>query len=479
MADETKIPGADETPAPEAHAPETPGPPAGAEHPAPETLDGPSPEGHEEQGIIPGMGDNSVSTGKVVDLTAARAAAEKKEQPTVEDAAPKDKSVRSGSGAGPDDREPWEKSWEELEAETKAQGRQSRSSKGRTAKGAKADKPPAKDKAPTKGAPTASRKAGRPKKGKTAPNKEAAPAPAPAPELTVPRDASSGVEEKVEYINLSELHPSPLNPFGVRDDTEMKALVESVKSGRVNQPALVRPREDGGYEIIAGHRRHKASELAGYFNMPCIVRQMTDDEAIIAMTDDNLRHREKLLPSEKALAIKQQYEAIKHQGARGDDEEAGTLSLAQVGERNGMSVKTVQRYVWLDDLVPELKERMDGGKLSFTPAVEISRIRPKLQKYIAVSIDGLGSPSQGQGKRMRELDKKGELTPDRIDGIMGEEKKKEDRDVIIPYTELEEFFDKEVTPQDMKDKILALLAEDKEKHPPELGRGDKKVEIEK
>ena len=479
MADETKIPGADETPAPEAHAPETPGPPAGAEHPAPETLDGPSPEGHEEQGIIPGMGDNSVSTGKVVDLTAARAAAEKKEQPTVEDAAPKDKSVRSGSGAGPDDREPWEKSWEELEAETKAQGRQSRSSKGRTAKGAKADKPPAKDKAPTKGAPTASRKAGRPKKGKTAPIKEAPPAPAPAPEPTVPRDASSGVEEKVEYINLSELHPSPLNPFGVRDDTEMKALVESVKSGRVNQPALVRPREDGGYEIIAGHRRHKASELAGYFNMPCIVRQMTDDEAIIAMTDDNLRHREKLLPSEKALAIKQQYEAIKHQGARGDDEEAGTLSLAQVGERNGMSVKTVQRYVWLDDLVPEVKERMDGGKLSFTPAVEISRIRPKLQKYIAVSIDGLGSPSQGQGKRMRELDKKGELTPDRIDGIMGEEKKKEDRDVIIPYTELEEFFDKEVTPQDMKDKILALLAEDKEKHPPELGRGDKKVEIEK
>ena len=107
----------------------------------------------------------------------------------------------------------------------------------------------------------------------------------------------------------------------------MQALVESVKTGRVNQPALVRPHHDGGYEIIAGHRRHKASELAGYFNMPCIVRQMTDDEAIIAMTDDNLRHREKLLPSEKALAIKQQYEAIKHEGARGNDEEAGKLPL--------------------------------------------------------------------------------------------------------------------------------------------------------
>ena len=132
------------------------------------------------------------------------------------------------------------------------------------------------------------------------------------------------MEEKVEYINLSELHPSPLNPFGVRDDVEMQALVESVKTGRVNQPALVRPHHDVGYEIIAGHRRHKASELAGYFNMPCIVRQMTDDEAIIAMTDDNLRHREKLLPSEKALAIKQQYEAIKHQRVRRDDEEAGS-----------------------------------------------------------------------------------------------------------------------------------------------------------
>ena len=237
MADETKIPGADETPAREAHTPETPGSPAEAAHPAPETLDGPSTEGHEEQGIIPGMGDNSVSTGKVVDLTTARAAAEKKEQ-TVEHATPK----------------------------------------GRTAKSAKAAKPPAKDKAPTKGAPSASRKARRPEKGKTAPINQA-----PAPEPPVPRDVSSGVEEKVEYINLSELHPSPLNPFGVRDDTEMKALVESVKSGRVNQPALVRPREDGGYEIIAGHRRHKASELAGYFNMPCIVRQMTDDEAIIAM----------------------------------------------------------------------------------------------------------------------------------------------------------------------------------------------------
>ena len=197
------------------------------------------------------------------------------------------------------------------------------------------------------------------------------------------------------------------------------------------------------------------------------------------MTDDNLRHREKLLPSEKAAALKQQYEAIKHQGARGNDEDAGKLSLESVGQRNGMSVKTTQRYLWLNDLVPELKQAMDDGKLSFTPAVEISRIRPKLQKYIAVSIDSLGSPSQGQAKRMRELDKKKELNPDVIDSIMGEEKKKEDRNVIITGAELEKYFGPEATPRQMKEQIVALLDEWKEKQPPELGKGEKKVDMEK
>ena len=163
---------------------------------------------------------------------------------------------------------------------------------------------------------------------------------------------------------------------GIGNAHIMKGLVSSVRAGGVHQPALVRPREGGGYEIIAGHRRQRASELAGYKNMPCIVRNMTDDEAVLAMTDDNLRHRETILPSEKAAALKQQYEAIKHQGTRGDGADLGKLSLDKVGERNGMSGKTVQRYIYLNDLVPELKQFMDGGKLSFTPAVEISRIRP-------------------------------------------------------------------------------------------------------
>ena len=319
-----------------------------------------------------------------------------------------------------------------------------------------------------------------PKAGKThaAPEEKAAP---PAPEVPpTPRDATRAEKEEIVYLDLSDLHPFKDHPFGVRDDAEMKSLVESVRNGGVNQPALVRPREGGGYEIIAGHRRQMASQLAGYRNMPCIVRNMTDDEAILAMTDDNLRQRETILPSEKAMSLKMQYEAIKHQGARGDSAEAGKLSLESVGQRNGMSVKTVQRYIWLNDLVPELKQTMDDGKLSFTPAVEISRVRPKHQKYIAVSIEGQqASPSKGQAKRLRELDKENKLSPDVIDGILCEEKKKEDRDVIITGAELEKFFGKEATPRQMKDQIMTLLEDWKERQPPELAKPDKKMDMEK
>lgn len=197
---------------------------------------------------------------------------------------------------------------------------------------------------PPKAEKTAPEQVKSPKAGKAhaAPEEKAAP---PAPEVPpTPRDATRAEKEEIVYLDLSDLHPFKDHPFGVRDDAEMKSLVESVRNGGVNQPALVRPREGGGYEIIAGHRRQMASQLAGYRNMPCIVRNMTDDEAILAMTDDNLRQRETILPSEKAMSLKMQYEAIKHQGARGDSAEAGKLSLESVGQRNGMSVKTVQRY---------------------------------------------------------------------------------------------------------------------------------------
>ena len=228
------------------------------------------------------------------------------------------------------------------------------------------------------------------------------------PEPSAPRDATRAEKEEIVYLNLSDLHPFKNHPFGVRDDAEMQGLVESVKAAGVNQPALVRPREDGGYEIIAGHRRQRASELAGFANMPCIVRNMTDDEAILAMTDDNLRHRERILPTEKAQSLKMQVEAIKHQGSRPgeEDKDAGKRSTQVVGDRNGMNYKQVQRYIRLTELVPDLQKMVDEKKLAFTPAVEISFIRPKNQRYIAVSIEGQqSSPSLSQAQKMRELDK--------------------------------------------------------------------------
>lgn len=409
--------------------------PAAPESPGVAAPEQPKPEQEPQQTATPDKGDPAQAPfGKVVDFAAARDEAAKEEKKVLKQKPPKEKGKATKPGKG---------------------------------------HPPKTEKtAPEQGKP--------PKAGKThaAPEEKAAPS---APEVPpAPRDATRTEKEEIVYLDLSDLHPFKDHPFGVRDDAEMKSLVESVRNGGVNQPALVRPREGGGYEIIAGHRRQMASQLAGYRNMPCIVRNMTDDEAILAMTDDNLRQRETILPSEKALSLKMQYEAIKHQGARGDSAEAGKLSLESVGQRNGMSVKTVQRYIWLNDLVPELKQTMDDGKLSFTPAVEISRVRPKHQKYIAVSIEGQqASPSKGQAKRLRELDKENKLSPDVIDGILCEEKKKEDRDVIITGAELEKFFGKEATPRQMKDQIMTLLEDWKERQPPGLAKPDKKMDMEK
>ena len=405
------------------------------------------PKAEKEQPPAPGKDAPAPAhSGKVVDFAAARDEAAKEEKKAVKQKPPteKDKAANPGKGRPP-----------------------------------KADKA-APDKAkPPK--PRDKKSQSKPAPEKPAVDKGGAPAGTEVtPEPSAPRDATRAEKEEIVYLDLSDLHPFKDHPFGVRDDAEMKSLVESVRNGGVNQPALVRPREGGGYEIIAGHRRQMASQLAGYRNMPCIVRNMTDDEAILAMTDDNLRQRETILPSEKAMSLKMQYEAIKHQGARGDSAEAGKLSLESVGQRNGMSVKTVQRYIWLNDLVPELKQTMDDGKLSFTPAVEISRVRPKHQKYIAVSIEGQqASPSKGQAKRLRELDKENKLSPDVIDGILCEEKKKEDRDVIITGAELEKFFGKEATPRQMKDQIMTLLEDWKERQPPELAKPDKKMDMEK
>ncbi len=314
---------------------------------------------------------------------------------------------------------------------------------------------------------------------KTAPTVQAAPAPK---EPEKPKDAPRRGKEQIVYIKLNELHAFKNHPFEVRDDEEMRAMVSSVKDKGVTQPAIVRPREDGGYEIVSGHRRQKASELAGYADMPCIVRNLTDDEAITQMVEDNLNQREEILPSERAKALKMQLEAIKHQGSRTsgqiDPKDAGKRSNEIVAERNKMAVKQVQRYIRLNELVPDLMKLMDEKKLGFTTAVELSYIGKKNQNYIAVAIDSQqSSPSQAQAKRMRELDEKKLLNGDVIDGIMMEDKKEVDK-VILTGAELSKYFGKETTPREMKDQIIKLL-DDWKGQQKEHEKSEKKTEQEK
>ena len=332
---------------------------------------------------------------------------------------------------------------------------------------AKAVKAP-KDKAPAKSEPPASK----------------AEPPAKAEPVAAPR---SQEVEQVVYIKLSELHPFKNHPFQVRDDDEMRAMVESVKDKGITNAAVVRPRGGGGYEMVSGHRRMKASELAGFADMPCIVRNLTDEQAITQMVEDNTTQRESILPSERAKALKMQLEAIKRQGARGDlatsgqdgpKLENGQRSNQIVADRNKMAVKQVQRYIKLNDLVPDLMKMVDAKKIAFTPAVELSYIKPKNQRYIAIAIEGQQSaPSLSQAQRMRELDQKNMLNGDVIDGIMLEEKKEVDK-VIISSQELSQYFGKDKTPREMKDQILKLLDEWKGKQK-EIAKPEKKAEQEK
>ena len=299
------------------------------------------------------------------------------------------------------------------------------------------------------------------KPAKAAP--EVKPATQPEKASQAPTEAPRRGDEQIVYLKLSELHAFKDHPFQVRNDEEMKAMVSSVKDKGVTQPAIVRPREDGGYEIVSGHRRQKASELAGYADMPCIIRNLTDEQAITQMVEDNTNQRENILPSERAKALKMQLEAIKHQGAKNftsgqlDPKDAGRRSNEVVAERNKMTVKQVQRYIKLNDLVPDLQKMMDEGRIKFTPAVEMAYIKPRNQNYIAVAIESQqSSPSLSQAQRMRELDQKGVLNGDVIDGIMMEDKKEVDK-VILTGAELGKYFGKETTPREMKDQIIRLL----------------------
>ena len=264
-------------------------------------------------------------------------------------------------------------------------------------------------------------------------------------------------QERVQEIPLSELHPFEGHPFRVVDDEEMMKTVESVRDFGVLTPAIVRPDPYGGYEIISGHRRHRASELAGKETMPVIVREMDDDAAIILMVDANLQ-RETILPSERAYAFKMKLDAIKHQGKSTSAQLAPKLSTEVIGEGAGMSKDTVKRYIRLTELIPELLDMVDNGLLKFNPAVELSYLAKQEQQDFLSAMDyAQTTPSLSQAQRIKKLAQEGECTLDAMCDIMNEIKKEEQGKVTFKTDALRKYFPKSYTNKQMEDKIIQLL----------------------
>ena len=264
-------------------------------------------------------------------------------------------------------------------------------------------------------------------------------------------------QERVQEIPLSELHPFEGHPFRVVDDEDMEKTVESIKEYGVLTPAIVRPDPDGGYEIISGHRRHHASELAGKETMPAIVRDMDDDAAIILMVDSNLQ-RESILPSERAYAFKMKLDAIKHQGKTTSVQVAPKLSTEVIGEAAGMSKDTVKRYIRLTELIPELLDMVDNGQIKFNPAVELSYLaREEQQDFLSAMDYAQTTPSLSQAQRIKKLAQEGECTLDAMCDIMNEIKKEEQGKVTFKTDALRKYFPKSYTSKQMEDKIIQLL----------------------
>ena len=264
-------------------------------------------------------------------------------------------------------------------------------------------------------------------------------------------------QERVQEIPLSELHPFEGHPFRVVDDEEMMKTAESVRDFGVLTPAIVRPDPYGGYEIISGHRRHRASELAGKETMPVIVREMDDDAAIILMVDANLQ-RETILPSERAYAFKMKLDAIKHQGKSTSAQLAPKLSTEVIGEAAGMSKDTVKRYIRLTELIPELLDMVDNGLLKFNPAVELSYLAKQEQQDFLSAMDyAQTTPSLSQAQRIKKLAQEGECTLDAMCDIMNEIKKEEQGKVTFKTDALRKYFPKSYTNKQMEDKIIQLL----------------------
>ena len=286
------------------------------------------------------------------------------------------------------------------------------------------------------------------------------------------KTAAAAQEDKITLLPLSELHDFPNHPFKVRDDEAMQETAESIRQYGVLVPAIVRPCEDGGYEIIAGHRRRHGSELAGLSAMPCIVREMDDDTATILMVDSNIQ-RENILPSERAQAYKMKLEAIRRKAGR-PAKEAENLpeencdqvghnfdrkrSVEIVADEAGESKSQVQRYIRLTELTPELQQMVDEKKIGMTPAVEISYLKPEEQQMLLTAIDSeQATPSLSQAQRMKKLSRDGKLNDDTMLDIMMEQKKPEGYNVVLSADKLRKYFPRSYTPQKMEETILKLL----------------------
>ena len=286
------------------------------------------------------------------------------------------------------------------------------------------------------------------------------------------KTAAAAQENKITLLPLSELHDFPNHPFKVRDDEAMQETTESIRQYGVLVPAIVRPREGGGYEIIAGHRRRHGSELAGLSAMPCIVRQMDDHTAPILLVDSNIQ-RENILPSERAQAYKMKLEAIRRKAGRPAKEAEnlpeencdqvghnfdGKRSVEIVADEAGESKSQVQRYIRLTELTPELQQMVDEKKIGMTPAVEISYLKPEEQQMLLTAIDSeQATPSLSQAQRMKKLSRDGKLNDDTMLDIMMEQKKPEGYNVVLSADKLRKYFPRSYTPQKMEETILKLL----------------------
>ena len=266
--------------------------------------------------------------------------------------------------------------------------------------------------------------------------------------------------EKIAEIPLSELHPFKDHPFKVIDNEAMFDTAESIKQYGVLVPAIARPREDGGYELVSGHRRKRACELAGLETMPVIIRNLDDDAATIIMVDSNLQ-RENILPSERAFAFKLKLEAIKRQGARTDltsTQVAQKLSAEKIGESAGISKDQVRRYIRLTELIPELLSMVDEKKIAFNPAVELSYLKSEEQLLLIDAMDTeQATPSLSQAQRLKKFSAEGNCTLEAMCAIMSEEKKGEPDRVTLTGDKIKKYFPKNYTPQQMEATIIKLL----------------------